>query len=324
MIVAVCSHENRRTNGKTKAGHTRYRCKDCGKSWTESTATLGGMRIGIDKAAQIVEMLCEGVSVRATARMTGASQDTILDLLVYVGERCQAYMAEHIRDVFVGDIQVDELWSFVLCKAATAKQEKMVGGCGDNYCFTAIDRHTKLLVAWHMGRRTEQHTDIFIDKLTAATNGHFHVSSDGWKSYPHLIKRYLGHRCDHGVMQKVYGRPINYPISAYSPARIIGAYRSPRHGDVYQQDKICTSHVERMNGSIRTFCKRMGRLTYCFSKKWDNHRAALGVMFAHYNYCRTHKSLKGLTPAMAHGLTTEVWSARKLIETVCGEDGSHT
>jgi IS1 family transposase len=272
------------------------------------------MRLGLDKAASVIEMLCEGVSVRATSRITGVAKHTILDLLVYVGTRCDAYMAENIKGVFCDEIQVDELWSFVLCKAATAKRQNMVGGCGDNYCFTAIDRTTKLLVCWHMGKRTEKHTDLFIRKLDAATHGHFHISSDGWKSYPQTIKRYLGNRVDHGVMTKVYGKPINYPYSAYSPARIIGAYKTPMHGDEYQQDRICTSHVERMNGSIRTFCKRMARLTYCFSKKWDNHRAALALMFCHYNYCRTHKTLKGLTPAMAHGIATHVWTVRELIE----------
>jgi len=119
-------------------------------------------------------------------------------------------------------------------------------------------------------------------------------------------------------MTKVYRRPINYPISAYSPARIIGAYKTPMHGDVFQQDKICTSHVERMNGSIRLFCKRMNRLTYAFSKRWDNHRAALAMLFCHYNYCRKHAALKGLTPAMAHGLATEVWSVRKMLENILG------
>lgn len=316
VIVAVCLHENRRTNGKTKSGAIRWRCKDCGKGWTEATATLGGMRIGMDRAAKIIELLCEGMSVRATARFMNTDPHTILDLMVYIGERCESYVAENIKGVYVGDLQVDELWSFVLCKNATAKREKMVGGCGDNYCFTAIDRATKLLVCWHMGRRTEQHTDQFIEKLDAATFGHFHISSDGWKSCPHTIKRHLGHRVDHGVMQKIYGKPINYPASAYSPARIIGAYRSPRHGDEFQQDKICTSHVERMNGSIRTFCKRMARLTYCFSKKWSNHRAALAVFFAHYNYCRQHKTLNGHTPAMAHGIADHVWSVRELIERV--------
>jgi len=314
VILATCKHEKFQKNGKTPKGAIRYRCCLCGKSWTDETQQLDGMRIGLDKAARIVEMLCEGTSVSATARMMKTSKRVVLDVLVIFGERCQEFTEAKIQDVFVGDVQVDELWSFVLCKNATAKREKMVGGCGDNYCFTAIDRATKLLVTWHMGRRTEIHTDTFIRKLEAATHGH--ISSDGWKSYPQTIKRHLGNRVDHGVMNKVYGRSINYPKSAYSPARIIGAYKTPMHGDVYQQDRICTSHMERMNGSIRTFNKRMARLTYCFSKKWANHRAALALMFAHYNFCRAHRSLKGLTPAMAHGLATAKWTVRELLENV--------
>jgi transposase-like protein/IS1 family transposase len=316
VILACCEHKNRRTNGTTKSGATRYRCKDCGKSWTESTNSLGGLRIGLDRATQVIELLCEGNSIRATSRITGVCKGTILELLLYVGQQCERYSQESIKGVFVNEVQVDEIWSYVFCKAATAKREKYVGGCGDVYCFTAIERTTKLLVCWHMGRRNEEHTDAFITKLERATFGHFHISSDGWKSYPSTIKRNLGHRVDHGVMQKIYGRPINYPYSAYSPAKIIGAYKSPRHGDVYQQDKICTSHVERMNGSIRLFIKRLSRLTYAFSKRWDNHRAALAMFFMHYNYCRKHSSLKGHTPAMAHGLSTEVWSVRKMLEMV--------
>ncbi len=167
-----------------------------------------------------------------------------------------------------------------------------------------------------MGRRTQAHCVHFIRKLDRATFGHFHISSDAWKSYPSTIRKHLGERVDHGVMTKVYGRSINYPISAYSPAKIIGAYRTPMHGDAYQQDKICTSHVERHNGSIRLFTKRMNRLTYAFSKRWDNHRAALAMFFCHYNYCRKHQTLKGMTPAMAHGLTTDVWSVRKMLEVI--------
>jgi transposase InsO family protein len=73
-----------------------------------------------------------------------------------------------------------------------------------------------------------------------------------------------------------------------------------------------------MNGSIRHFNKRMGRLTYCFSKRWGNHRAALGLLFAHYNFCRKHRSLKGRTPAQAHGLTDHTWTLRELLEKVMG------
>jgi IS1 family transposase len=224
--------------GKTKAGTPRFGCKDCGKTLTESTERLGGMRIGLDAAAKVIELLAEGMSVNGTVRITGVNKRTILDLLLYLGAHCERYMADNIKNVFVDRIQVDEIWGWVFCKAATAKREKYVGGCGDCYCYTAIDRQTKLLVAWHMGRRDEKHTDQFIRKLESATFGHFHLSSDGWKSYPSTIRKHLGHRVDHGVMTKIYGRQINYPISAYTPAKIIGAARTPMHGDVYQQDKI--------------------------------------------------------------------------------------
>lgn len=279
---------------------------------------FGGMTIGIDKAAQVIELLCEGMSVRGTSRVTGVAKGTILGLLLHVGPKCDEYMQTNIKGVFADQVQCDEIWQYVFCKNATAKREKYVGGCGDSFCFTAIERTSKLLICWHMGRRTQQHCDQFIAKLDRATNGHFHVSTDGFKPYPTTIRKHIGHRVDHGVMTKVYGRPITYPYHTYSPAGIIGAYRTPMHGDVYQQDKICTSHVERHNLSIRTFIKRMNRLTCCFSKRWENHRAALGMFFMHYNYCRKHATLKGLTPAVAHNLATEVWSVRRMLETVLG------
>jgi transposase InsO family protein len=116
-------------------------------------------------------------------------------------------------------------------------------------------------------------------------------------------------------MQKIYGSNVN-ATGRYSPARIIGSWKSAMHGQVYQEDLICTSHVERMNGSIRNFTKRMGRLTYAFSKRWNNHRAALAIFFCHYNWCRKHRSLKTNTPAMAHGLADRVWTVKELLNAV--------
>jgi transposase-like protein len=133
VIAIVCQHENRRTNGTTKTGAQRFRCKECGKSWTEATATLGGLRMGMDRACQIIELLCEGMSVRAVERVTGTCKASILELLTFVGEHCEKYSQEVIHDVFVDDVQVDEIWQFILCKKATAKANQIVGGCGDSY-----------------------------------------------------------------------------------------------------------------------------------------------------------------------------------------------
>ena len=315
MIVATCQHANRKKFGKTSSGAARFRCKDCGKTWTESTGLFDGMRIGLDRAAQIIEMLCEGMSVSAVARITDTDPHTIIDLMVMVGERCESFMADTIKGVQVDEVQCDEIWQFVFCKNATAQQKKYVGGAGDSWCWTAIERHTKLLVTWHMGRRTADDSDSFMRKLAVATTGRFHLSTDAYGTYEKSVTWHLGQRVDYGQVSKVYGRTSKEEQRKYSPAKIIGCSRRVVSGKP-ELRKTSTSHCERMNGSIRTFAKRMGRLTYCFSKRWDNHRAALALLFCHYNFCRKHRSLKGQTPAMAHGLTTDVWSVRELLERV--------
>jgi len=152
-----------------------------------------------------------------------------------------------------------------------------------------------------------------------ATTGRFHLSSDAYSTYESTVAWHLGQRVDYGQIVKIFGATSKDEQRKYSPAKIIGCSRRVVLGKP-ELRKTSTSHCERMNGSIRNFVKRMGRLTYCFSKRWDNHRAALGLFFAHYNWCRKHRSLKGQTPAMASGLATEVWSVKDLLTRIA----SHT
>jgi len=316
VIAIVCQHQNRKVHGKTKAGATRFKCKDCGRTFTASTELFDGMRIGLDRAAEIINLLCEGMSARAVSRITDTHLRTVLELMVMVGERCEAYMAEEIRDVHVDDIQVDEIWQYIFCKAATAEKKRYVGGCGDSYCFTAIERHTKLLVCWHHGRRSAEDTYAFCRKLRNATIGRFHLSSDGWTAYPQAVAWHLGQRVDYAQVIKIFGATAETDAARkYSPGKIISTRRQAILGNP-DRKRACTSHCERMNGSIRNFVKRMGRLTYCFSKRWDSHRAALALFFMHYNYCRKHRSLKGHTPAMAHGLALEVWAVKQMLQEI--------
>jgi transposase-like protein len=179
-MIAPCSHRNSKRFGKTKSGEQRFRCLDCGKTYTDSTRRLAGMRIGSEKAAQIISMLCEGVSVRATSRLTDTDLHTILDLLVLVGTRCKQFLDRELVGVLVDDIQVDEVWQFIFCKERTAERNGWAGApVGDSYCFTAVERTTKLAVAWHLGRRSPEDTDRFCGKLRTATNGRFQ-NFDRW------------------------------------------------------------------------------------------------------------------------------------------------
>lgn len=269
----------------------------------------------MDLAVRIVSLLCEGMTVLGTARVCGVDKQTVIDLTILVGEHCEAYMRRNIKAVHVEDIQADEIWQHVFCKRATAERAKYIGGCGDSWCYTAIERGSKLLVAWHLGRRNDADTREFCWKLSQATRGEFYLSTDGWPSYPMAIWDYLGERAHYGVLVKIFREPEREDRRKYSPSKIIASRKVIMYG-IPDRDRICTSHAERMNGSIRHFCKRMARLTYAFSKRWRNHRAALGLFFCHYNYCRKHKSLKGLTPAVAHGLENHVWSVRELLDKV--------
>ena len=306
-----CKHENHRKHGRTPDGKQRYRCRDCGTTFTRETQLLDGMRIGPERAAKIIELLCEGMSVKATARVTDTDEKTIFNLLVLVGERCKDFMLRKVRQVIVDDIQIDEIWSYIFCKEKTRERKNLSFEFGD--CYTAVERSTKMIVCWHYGKRDSYHTERFAEKLRDATAGHFHLSSDGWNAYKTAIPNALAGRIDYGQIIKIFGADPKADQTRYSPAAIKEIKKTVIWGNP-DEDRICTSHNERHNGSMRNFIRRMTRLAYCFSKKAVNHEAMLGLYFLHYNFCRKHRSLKGDTPAMAQGFADDVWSVQELIE----------
>src|SRR4029079_1925395 len=165
-----CRHTGRRKKcGCTKAGTQRFKCLECGKRFTDSTRALAGMRLGVEKSAQVISMLCEGLSIRATARVENVDQKTILELLLLVGERCKTYMENAIVNVPAKDISVDELWSYLSCKERTrVLRSRPAGTCGDQYCFVGLDKTTRLVLAWHAGQRTPLDGTRFIRKMRSA------------------------------------------------------------------------------------------------------------------------------------------------------------
>jgi hypothetical protein len=88
---------------------------------------------------------------------------------------------------------------------------------------------------------------------------------------------------------------------------------APRH------DRICTSHVERANLTVRHFNKRFVRLGLGWSRKLENHKAAISVFVAAYNFCKVHSTL-GCTPAVAAKLTDRTWTVEELIEAATKHD----
>jgi IS1 family transposase len=272
------------------------------------------MRIGLDRAERIIEMLLEGLSISTVARLTKTKPHTIIDLMVLVGQRCESYMLEHHRNLTVDSIQADEIWGYVHCKKKTALrlgyQDKPVG---DAYCFTAVDPASKLLVCFHVGHRTQNDTDIFVRKLGVAVEGRTKLSTDAYHTYAGSVSWHLFGRTDYGQITKIFGNMQKDDQLRFTPATIIEIRKKRVCGYIEDWD-ICTSHCERLNATIRNYTKRMARCTYAFSKKWENHASALALFFMAYNYCKPHKTLKKWTPAMAHGIADHVRTMRELLE----------
>lgn len=248
-------------NGQHRDGRQRWRCRPCKVTALESRERLfGDMRVNEDKAVMALNLLCEGMSVRAASRTTGLHKSTILKALVFAGEACERFSRQAIQDVPVSNVECDEIWGFIYCKEKTKNRLKTDDPqMGDAYCFTAIERDSKLLLTWHLGRRTVPHTDVFIEQLDKATTGRFQVTTDGLTSYPNAIGYHLGTRTDYAVLVKEYGHDSE-DERRYSPPGLTGVEKTVIHGTP-DPEMICTSIVERMNLSIRTFARRMTRLT---------------------------------------------------------------
>jgi IS1 family transposase len=266
----------------------------------------------LDKALQALQLLLEGCSVRSAERITGVHRDTILRTLLLAGERCEKLFEDRIRGLVVEDVQADEIWTYVGCKEKNKAGKDNADRLGDAYTFVGIERNTKLILAWHLGRRTSKDTVEFTEKLHEATDGRFQLTTDGFAAYPDAVSYSLGTRTAFGQLIKVYQGIAENEVR-YSPSRLRETVVKKMWGNP-DEDRICTSHVERHNLSMRTHLRRLTRLTNGFSKKWENLRAMLALYFAFYNFCRIHRSLR-CTPAMAAGVTQHIWDLRDL---VCG------
>ena len=236
-------------------------------------------------------------------------RDSIMRLLALVGERCERMLEDRIRNIRVADVQCDELWGFIGCKERN-KAADAPATFGDAYCFVAIERKTKLVLAWHLGRRTIRDTEAFTEKIDAATTGRFQITTDGFSAYPDAISLSLGTRVDFAQLIKVYASPRDGE-QRYSPPEVVDAIPVPRIGRPVPR-RISTSHVERQNLSMRMCIRRLTRLTNAFSKKWQNLKAALALYFAYYNFCRVHQTLR-VTPAMEQGIADRVWTLGELL-----------
>ena len=303
-------------HGKDRNGNQRFRCLACGKTFIEpKNKPLGSMYLPEEKAVSVLNLLVEGMSIRSIERVTNVNRNTILSLLEVVGKKCLWIQENLVKGIKVANIEADEIWSYVGMKQKTANKQGLDTNekVGSVYTFTAIEKDSKLITAWHLGRRTEQDALIFLEKLYAATEPtkRFQMSTDAFRGYDHTVNEVLGTKVDYAQIIKLY-RASRPDEARYSPSECIGIKKKVVCGSP-DMDKVSTSIVERANLSMRMSMRRFTRLTNGFSKKWENHNYTLALHFAFYNFCRGHKTLNGATPAMAAGIAKTFWTLKDIL-----------
>jgi IS1 family transposase len=266
-------------------------------------------RLDSNKRAQVVAALVEGNSIRATVRMTGVAKNTVVKLLVELGAACSDYLDRALVNLPCQQIQCDEIWSFCGAKQAnvTEKMLERNPAAGDVWTWVAMDPDTKLVCSWTVGKRDWLTAKHFVDDLAGRLENRVQLTTDGNKLYLFAINAAFQGDIDYGILMKIYGGKAESSRSEvrFSPAACIGAEKHPKIGNP-DPARICTSHVERQNLTMRMQMRRFTRLTNAFSKKIENHVAALALHYMHYNFCRIHQTLR-VTPAMEAGLTDHVW-----------------
>jgi len=268
-------------------------------------------RLTRDDRARILSLLCEGVGIRAVTRLTGASKNTVTKLAVDAGRACAAYQDRVLRNLTCQRVQVDEIWNFVYAKNDNVKTAKAApANAGDVWTWTAIDADTKLLVSWLVGDRTTNSALHFMDDLKGRLANRVQITSDGHRPYLVAVDTVFGDDVDFAQLVKIYGAEPGGE-RRYSPAKCIGAKKRAVTGDP-DPAHISTSFTERQNLTMRMHIRRFTRLTNAFSKKLENHTAAVSLHSMFYNFVRMHQTLK-MSPAMAAGVTDRLWEMSDLV-----------
>jgi IS1 family transposase len=265
-------------------------------------------KLTTEERAKVVRCLIDGCPMRATARIAGVARNTIDKLLVELGAACSKFQDIILRNLSCRRIRVDEIWAFRYCKQKQVTREMDGLFVGDAWTWAAIDADTKLVPCWTVGKRTPETAEVFVSDMASRLADRVQLTSDGLTMYMTAIVKAFGEDVDYAKLVKHYG---NEPDGQkrHSPALCTDCDKIGVIGDPNPKN-ISASCIERQNLAMRM--GRLTRLTNAFSKKIENHAAAISLHMMYYNFGRVHQALQ-TTPAVAAGLADHVWSVEEIV-----------
>ena len=226
-----CQSEYTVKNGKTHYGKQNHKCKLCKRQFVErQNSSLESF-----KEDMLPLLLLERLSLRGISRVLGKS-------LTWISNRTKSLWTSLPEDLPIGKLEdatldlycleADEMWSFVGAKDCPA------------WVWLAVERHTRLVVGYHVGSRDEQGALGLLLSIPRKLRGSALVFTDDFPSYSTVF----------------------------------------RQGQLQQEGKGQTTRIERVNNTIRQRCSRLVRKTLSFSKKWENHYLAIKYFLVNYNF----------------------------------------
>jgi IS1 family transposase len=273
-------------------------------------------KLSAEKRAMILTALCEGNSINATARMTGASKITVLRLLADAGQFCADYHDVYVRGLATKRVQADEIWSFCGCKDKAKKAGAL--GHGSVWTWVALDADSKLVISYVVGGRGADFAQAFAHDIADRVNDRIQLTTDAHNVYADAVDAAFGGRVDYAQIIKVFGKVGSAEERRYSPPECIGCKKDNKAGEP-DPDHVSTSYVERQNLTMRMSIRRMTRLSNGYSKKIENHAYATALHFFFYNYIRKHHTIK-TTPAVAAGIANAPLTVLDLVKMIEAEE----
>jgi IS1 family transposase len=278
-------------------------------------------RLSIEKRAEVIGCLTEGMSIRATTRVTGVAKNTIVKLLADLGNAVADYQDAAFRNLDIDRVEADEIWAFCYAKQKNVPEDfQGTFGYGDVWTWVALDADTKLVPSFLVGERTTEDCYTFLADLRARMlpGQRIQLTTDGFGCYQPVVDALWRGNIDYGIVVKEYKGATGDEARRYSPATCSSIQKHVIAGEPVAR-LVSTSYVERQNLTMRMGMRRFTRLTNGFSKKVENLAHAVSIFYAHYNLCRPHQTLtkkygRPTTPAMAAGIETHPWSITQLCE----------
>jgi IS1 family transposase len=264
------------------------------------------MRIKKERINMAIKLLCESSSIRATSRLTGLHQETVLKILKVAGHLSARVAEDKIKNFKAEVVQVDELYNFVYSRSFNTEDEDIEKGA--QFTFLAVDAKSRMILNNFTGKRTRDNAVTFLTRLRQRVSERFQMNTDCWNGYAghqNIIKRVFGKDIDHATEQKQF-----WKIGQFTTRTLAKITRKARIGNP-DITKGSTSYVERTNLTVRHFNRRFTRCTTSYSKNLINLRHSVNLFCWHFNFARKHTTLKAV-PAVFAGVSSAIMTIQDL------------